>query len=339
MGTKKSKIRIYLVTIVVVIVLIPVAVLFSTTSNTEMHTFKVHKSWTFDSLNHQIDQQLGITLPFGFSSWAKLLGYSKVKPCYFIVDPNTSAWHLIRQLRLNRKQAIDIVILPGISTETFIETVTSKLDISVGEMVTGLHELSILEKFHVNDTTWQTIIIPNTYNISMSIDFEGFLERMRQESDKFWTKERLEKAKMQNLSKTQVVTIASIVNKESNQEKEYNNIAGVYINRFRIGMKLQADPTVNFAKGKDERVTNVNIESPYNTYLHKGLPPGPICIPSVQAIDAVLNYQKHNYLYFCAKSDFSGYHLFEKDYNKHKKNARLFTSALDREEKKRDSRK
>jgi UPF0755 protein len=173
----------------------------------------------------------------------------------------------------------------------------------------------------------------------MSVDLEGFLERMRQESDKFWTKERLEKAKTQNLTKLQVVTIASIVNKESNKEKEYNNIAGVYINRFRIGMKLQADPTVNFAKGKDERVVNVNIESPYNTYLNKGLPPGPICIPSIAAIDAVLNYTKHDYLYFCAKSDFTGYHIFEKNYEKHKKNARLFISALNREEKKRDSQK
>lgn len=339
MVKKKSKFRIYTFVAIGLLLLFPLFVLFSSTSNANMHTFKVHKNWNRDSLDLQIEKQLGLSLPFGFSNWAKFLGYSKVKPCFFIVDPNTSAWKLIRNLRINRKQAVNVVITSGISRESFVDIVTNKLDISPMELHLGLQDASRLNQFRVNDTTWQLLIIPNTYNISMSVDLEGFLERMRQESDKFWTKERLAKAENQNLTKLQVVTIASIVNKESNKEKEYNNIAGVYINRYRIGMKLQADPTVNFAKGKDERVVNVNIESPYNTYLHEGLPPGPICIPSIAAIDAVLNYSKHDYLYFCAKSDFSGYHIFEKNYEKHKKNARLFISALNREEKKRDSHK
>jgi len=339
MAKKKSKFRVYAFSAIGLLFLIPFFILFSTTSNTSMQTFKVHKNWNRDSLDLQLDNQLGLVLPFGFSNWAKFLGYGKVKPCFFIVDPNTTAWKLIKNLRMNRKQAVNVVITSGISKESFVDIVTSKLDISPMELHLGIQDASILKQFYVNDTTWPLLVIPNTYNISMSIDLEGFLERKRQESDKFWTNERLEKAKNQKLSKLQVVTIASIVNKESNKEKEYNNIAGVYINRFRIGMKLQADPTVNFAKGKDERVVNVNIESPYNTYLHEGLPPGPICIPSIAAIDAVLNYTKHDYLYFCAKSDFTGYHIFEKNYEKHKKNARLFISALNREEKKRDSRK
>jgi UPF0755 protein len=246
---------------------------------------------------------------------------------------------LIKKLRKNRKQAVDLVILPGISRERFVDIVSSKLDITPMEMHQGLMDKVMLSKFGVDDTTWIQLIIPNTYNVSMSVDFFELLAKMQIESKKFWNSQRLQKLRFQNLSINQAVTIASIVNKESNQSNEYENIAGVYLNRFRIGMKLQADPTVNFAKGKDERVTNTNYESPYNTYLHKGLPPGPICIPSIKAIDAVLNYQKHSYLYFCAKSDFSGYHIFEKDYQKHRKNAKLFTSALDKEEQKRDSKK
>ncbi len=314
-----------------------ISILSISTKNSDSITFKVRKTWNFDSLDNQVDRQLGLSIPFGFSSWCKLMGYTKVKPCVIYLESNVSAWSLIKKLRKNRKQAVDIVILPGISRERFVDIVTSKLDITPMEMHQGLMDKMMLSKFGVDDTSWMQLIIPNTYNISMSADFFELLAKMQIESKKFWNAQRLQKLKFQNLNINQAVTIASIVNKESNKLIEYQSIAGVYLNRFRIGMKLQADPTVNFAKGIDERVTNTNIESPYNTYLHKGLPPGPICIPSEEAIDAVLNYTKHPYLYFCAKSDFSGFHIFEKDYEKHLKNAKLFTKALDREEKKRDS--
>ena len=321
------------------VMILPFFVLLNSTENHTTVTFRVRKTWTMDSLDLAIEKQLGLTLPLGFSNWSKFFGYSKVQPCILYLEPNVSAWSLIRKLRKNRKQAVDLVLLPAISREKFVDIVTDKLDISVREMHQGLMNKFTLMKHNVNDTTWPTLIIPNTYNISMSVDFDEFMAKMQIESSKFWNNDRKEKLREQNLTINQAVTIASIVNKESNKKAEYNNIAGVYINRYRIGMKLQADPTVNFAKGIDDRVTNTQIESPYNTYIHKGLPPGPICIPSVEAIDAVLNYRKHEFLYFCAKSDFSGYHVFEKDYNKHRKNAKLFITALNREEKIRDSRK
>jgi UPF0755 protein len=153
---------------------------------------------------------------------------------------------------------------------------------------------------------------------------------MLHESTSFWNKERIEKLNIQKLSVIEAITIASIVEKESSKIEDFENIAGVYINRYRKNMKLQADPTIVFIKGKAERVLQIDtkIESPYNTYLHKGLPPGPICIPSIQAIEAVLNYTHHDYLYFCAKSDFSGYHIFESDYSRHLQNAKKFHRAL-----------
>ncbi len=337
MTNRKNKYVLYLLGCIGMIAVALISILSISTKNSDSITFKVRKTWNFDSLDNQVDRQLGLSIPFGFSSWCKLMGYTKVKPCVIYLESNVSAWSLIKKLRKNRKQAVDIVILPGISRERFVDIVTSKLDITPMEMHQGLMDKMMLSKFGVDDTSWMQLIIPNTYNISMSADFFELLAKMQIESKKFWNAQRLQKLKFQNLNINQAVTIASIVNKESNKLIEYQSIAGVYLNRFRIGMKLQADPTVNFAKGIDERVTNTNIESPYNTYLHKGLPPGPICIPSEEAIDAVLNYTKHPYLYFCAKSDFSGFHIFEKDYEKHLKNAKLFTKALDREEKKRDS--
>ncbi len=339
MAKKKIKLKYIFVGVLVILFVLIASILSAHTSNKQAVTFRVRKQWTLDSLEHQVNRQLGLTMPFGFSTWCKMMGYSKVKPCILYLESDVSAWSLIKKLRKNRKQAVDVVILPGISREKFVDIVTNKLDITPMEMQNGLMDVGMLAKFGVNDTTWYTLIIPNTYNVSMSVDFFEFLAKMQIESEKFWNSQRKAQLEIQKLTKNQVLTIASIVNKESNKKSEYQQIAGVYINRFRIGMKLQADPTVNFAKGIDERVTNTKIESPYNTYLHKGLPPGPICIPSEEAIDAVLNYKKHDYLYFCAKSDFSGYHLFEKDYQKHRKNASLFTSALDREEKKRDSKK
>ena len=339
MAKKKINIKYILVGILAVLILLFASILSAHTQNKRAITFRVRKHWTLDSLENQVNQQLGLSMPFGFATWCKIMGYSKVKPCVLYLESDVSAWSLIKKLRKNRKQAVDVVILPGISREIFVDIVTNKLDITPMEMHNWLMDVGMLSKFGVNDTTWHTLVIPNTYNVSMSVDFFEFLAKMQIEADKFWNKSRRAQLEAQKLTKNQVVTIASIVNKESNKKSEYEEIAGVYINRFRIGMKLQADPTVNFAKGIDERVTSTTIESPYNTYLHKGLPPGPICIPSVEAIDAVLNYKKHEYLYFCAKSDFSGYHLFEKDYQKHRKNAKLFTSALDREEKKRDSKK
>ncbi len=158
---------------------------------------------------------------------------------------------------------------------------------------------------------------------------------MKSEYDKYWTPERLEKAKGIALSPIQVSILASIVDKETNKTDEMPRIAGVYLNRLRNGWLLQADPTLVFASGNFElkRVLNVHkeIESPYNTYKYPGLPPGPICIPSLASINAVLNAERHNYYYFCAKEDFSGYHNFAKTLTEHNRNAQRYQEKLRRQ--------
>jgi UPF0755 protein len=157
---------------------------------------------------------------------------------------------------------------------------------------------------------------------------------MYKEYGNFWTEARLAKAKNLGLTQNEVSALASIVQAETQKTDERPKVAGVYLNRLRINMALQADPTLVFAVGDFnlKRVLNVHkeIDSPYNTYKYPGLPPGPINLPEISALEAVLNYEDHDYLYFCAKEDFSGYHAFAKDYNEHMNNARRYQAALNR---------
>jgi UPF0755 protein len=176
------------------------------------------------------------------------------------------------------------------------------------------------------------LFIPNTYEIYWTTPAEGIVKRMKKEYDAFWNESRTAKAKAIGLTKDEVMTLASIVIEETKYEPEMPTVAGVYINRLKKGMLLQADPTVLYALNEEgvTRVLNkhLEIDSPYNTYRYPGLPPGPITIAPKAAIDAVLNYQHHNYLYFCAKDTFDGQHNFAVTYTDHLKNARAYQRAL-----------
>jgi len=180
--------------------------------------------------------------------------------------------------------------------------------------------------------TFRAMFIPNTYEMYWTTSAKDFAERMHVEYQKFWNNERMEKAELLNISPAEVSIIASIVQSETIKKDELPRVAGLYINRLKRGIPLQADPTVKYAVGdfSIKRVLNkhLKIESPYNTYKHAGLPPGPICFPSIQAIDAVLNYENHQYIYMCAKEDFSGYHNFAKTLRQHNKNAEIYRQAL-----------
>jgi UPF0755 protein len=177
------------------------------------------------------------------------------------------------------------------------------------------------------------MFIPNTYHLYWNMTSEKLLKRFHHEYQSFWTSERREKANRMGLTPIQVSILASIVQAETIYDKEKPAIAGVYMNRLNKNMRLQADPTVVYAVG-DFTIQRVlkghkEVDSPYNTYKYSGLPPGPINLPSITSIDAVLNYEHHDYLYFCAKEDFSGYHRFAVSFEDHLKNARLYQKALD----------
>jgi len=176
--------------------------------------------------------------------------------------------------------------------------------------------------------------VPDTYEVYWNISLNKFFEKLTAAYRKFWNTERVKQCREAGLTKTEVITLASIIEKETDRDDDLPLIAGVYLNRISKGMKLQADPTVLFALNDNtsRRVNGRMLEydSPYNTYKYTGLPPGPICIPSVASLEAVLNFSRHNYLYFCARPDESGYSNFSETYKEHQVNAKKYQDYLDR---------
>ena len=190
------------------------------------------------------------------------------------------------------------------------------------------------DKYSLTKETFATLFIPNTYELYWSNTPEEFTERMNKENVRFWNEKRLQRAKELKMSKEEISTLASIVCEESNYNPELSTIAGVYMNRLKRGMKLEADPTVKFALNNPglKRILykHLEVDSPYNTYKIIGLPPGPITIPSVVGIDAVLNYKDHNYLYFCASEKLDGTHKFARTLSEHNRNARAYQAAINK---------
>jgi UPF0755 protein len=188
--------------------------------------------------------------------------------------------------------------------------------------------------FHLNPEQAGVIFLPNTYDMYWATPAEAFLLKMKKEYDAFWTEERSQQAEKQGLTLPEVSILASIVQMEQAKlSEEWPRIAGLYLNRLRLGMKLQADPTVKFALGDFSlrRLYNghLQVDSPYNTYRYAGLPPGPIFIPEPGAIDAVLQAESHNYIYMCANADLSGRHAFAENYDTHLRLAKAYHKALD----------
>jgi UPF0755 protein len=195
-----------------------------------------------------------------------------------------------------------------------------------------LNNKDFLSDYGFSPFTVFSMFIPNTYEFYWNTSAEQFFKRMNKEYEKFWNKNRETKAKEIGLTKFKVVILASIVEQETQRVDESPIVAGVYMNRLKKGMRLQADPTVIYAVGdfsiKRLFKRHLDYDSPYNTYLYKGLPPGPISLPSISSVDGVLNYEKHNYIFFCAKEDFSGYHNFASTFSQHSIYARNYQRAL-----------
>ena len=209
-----------------------------------------------------------------------------------------------------------------------------ELNTSKEELLTLLKDADVLADLGFDTTTIMAMFIPNTYQIYWNTPALDLLKRMKKEYHRFWNEDRMAKASAIGLSPDQVITLASIIEEETVKPEEYPVIAGVYINRLNRGIKLDACPTLKFVLG-DFTISRIldrylKINSPYNTYMYAGLPPGPIRMASIKVIDSVLNYQKHDYLYFCAKSDFSGYHNFSKTLRQHNIYAREYHKELNK---------
>jgi UPF0755 protein len=259
---------------------------------------------------------------------------ANVHPGKYQIRYNMSNNELLNMLRSGLQEPVNVVINIARTTEDLAGRIADQIEASRGELMKLMNNEAYLQQYGFEKQTVIGMFLPNTYEFWWNTTADGFLRRMYKEYNKFWNRERTGRARELNFTQNEVITLASIIINETNKEDEYRRIAGVYINRINQGIRLQADPTVKFALGDFERQrilkADTYIESPYNTYLHGGLPPGPIAIPTVKAIDAVLKYEKHDYLYFCAKEDFSGYHNFARTLDQHNKNARSYQKTLNR---------
>lgn len=266
---------------------------------------------------------------------ARQMNYDRrVKPGRYRIRRGMSNRQLVSLLRSGQQSPVKLTFNNIRTASELAGIIGRKLEADSTELAELFGNEKFLAGYGFTRETGLCIIIPNTYEFYWNTSAQQFFLRMSREHRKFWTENRREKARQAGLNPEEAVILASIVEKESQMADERATIAGVYMNRLRDDWKLEADPTLVFASGDFtiRRVLNEHkkIDSPYNTYLHKGLPPGPICIPSISSVDAVLNYEKHNYYYFCARDDFSGYHSFAKTYSDHLLNARRFQKELNR---------
>jgi UPF0755 protein len=255
-----------------------------------------------------------------------------VKVGRYAIKPNASTKEVLRNLKNAEQEPLNVTVPSARTMGSLAKTVASKLQFDSLALYKALTDPATCQKLGFDTVSIYCLFIPETYNMYWTVSVDGFLERMKKEHDNFWNEERLEKARKLGLSPNEVVTLASIVAEESNYAPEKPTIAGLYLNRLRKGILLQSDPTVKFAMQDFalRRIYNrmLTIDNPYNTYKYAGLPPGPIRVPNVVDIDAVLNYKQHNYIYMCAKEDFSGSHNFAVTEAEHNANANRYRAAL-----------
>ena len=259
-----------------------------------------------------------------------------IKPGRYKIDRALNNNELVNLLRSGKQTPIKVTFNNLRTKEELAGKVASQIEADSASILEYITDVLFQQKLDLNDENVACIFLPNTYEFYWNTSAEEFVNRMLKEYSIFWNSSRKEKAENIKLNYYEVAILASIVEKEQSiRVDERPEIAGLYLNRIKKHMKLQSDPTVIFSIGdfSIRRVLkkDLKIDSPYNTYLNKGLPPGPICLPSINAIDAVLNASKNDYLFMCAKDDFSGYHNFAKTSRKHSKNAKKYRSALNKQ--------
>ena len=269
----------------------------------------------------------------GFKTVADFKGYGdNVKRGRYAVKPGVSAWALYNILNRGEQTPLNVPITSVRTLDRLAGAVSKKLELDSLDLVKALTDSAVCQKYGYTPETMPSMFIPDSYNMYWTVSIEEFLDRMKKECEKFWTEERQNKARQAGLTPVEVSTLASIVTEETRATQEKPTVAGLYINRLRKGMLLQSDPTVKFAMHDFtiRRILNrmLTTDDPYNTYKYKGLPPGPIRIPLKEDLDAVLNYEHHDYIYMCAKEDFSGTHNFARTEAEHTANARRYHQAL-----------
>ncbi len=252
------------------------------------------------------------------------------------IEPSNGAFTVFKKLKGGQQSALRLTIPCVRTMDRLAGYLSTRLMVDSLDMLRALTDSAECARYGFTPETMPCLFIPDTYDVYWNVPVEKFLDRMADAHKAFWTEERLSKAKAAGLTKEEVATLASIVDEETSVDGEKAMIAGLYINRLERDMPLQADPTVRFALGdftvKRIYYNMLKVDSPYNTYLHEGLPPGPIRIPTIKGVEAVLNHAEHDYIYMCAKEDFSGTHNFAETAEEHMANAKKYAEALNARE-------
>ncbi|HEX4958422.1 MAG TPA: endolytic transglycosylase MltG [Lacibacter sp.] len=260
--------------------------------------------------------------------------WQKLRPGKYVISGNESVFSLVRKIRNNRQEQVNLTITKIRTKNDFAQLVGRKFETDADHFLAYLTNNDSLQHFGLDSNTIMTMVLPDTYTYYWSTSPKRILQKLEQQHQKFWTAERKNKAAVLGLTPQQVYILASIVEEETLRNDEKPIISSVYLNRLRKNMYLGADPTVKFAVGDFslKRIyfghISATAANPYNTYKNKGLPPGPICTPQAVTIDAVLNTQPTNYLFFCAKPNGNGYHAFAENETEHFKNAKAYQDWL-----------
>lgn len=259
---------------------------------------------------------------------------TRLKAGHYIIKQGQSVISVVRMFVLGEQAPVNLVIGEARTLPQLAGRLSKQIMADSTLLLSALRNSELKARYGYQRDSIIAMFVPNTYQVYWTITPEQLLERMNREYNAFWNRDREAKLATTKLTKYQAMTLASIVYEETKNRGEMPKIAGVYINRLRKNIPLQACPTVKYAMG-DFTLTRIlykhlRYDSPFNTYRNAGLPPAPICIPSIAAIDAVLNYDKNNYLYFCAKPEFNGTHNFARTLREHNANSRKYNEALKR---------
>lgn len=298
-------------------------------------TLFIRKGTAYSDLFNQMQAQGFIKNPGIFRFLSGVYKFpGNIKPGRYVISRGTSVSSLIRTLRSGKQTPVRLVIGKMRIREDLARKISLNCETDSTSLMAVMNDTALLSSMGVDTHTLMTLIIPNTYELNWNSSPEQIIRRLAAEQKKFWTEERKKKASALNLNPRTAYVLASIVEEETNMQDDKGKIASVYLNRLETGMKLGADPTVKFAMRdfglKRILQKHLSFPSPYNTYLNAGLPPGPICSPSISTIDAVLNAPSTTYLYFVAKPDFKGFSNFATTYGEHLFYARQYQQALDK---------
>ncbi len=294
----------------------------------------IRTGYVYDDVKKELIDKKIIHSDTWFDLASKIIGYKTVKPGRYKIIRGMGLFKLVRMLRNGSQSQVNLVITKLRTKEDFARKAGNMFECDSVEVINFLNNNDSLKKYDFDPNTVMAAIMPYTYTINWNTTAGKIFQKFYTAYKNFWTTERKQKADSIHLSPVEVSTLASIIEEETNNKADKANIASVYLNRIAAGMPLQADPTIKFAMKNFElrRIYEkyLEVESPYNTYRNKGLPPGPICTPSIETLDAVLDAPKTGYLYFVASSKLDGSSIFTSNYNDHMKYARIYQQALNK---------